>query len=229
MNRIANFVELESGSSIQGQVNPRIKHGGEAASYDPGMLFWTKVPRTGIDHWLIYLQTIDTVPNNSIDLNPDPIGHLDLVQTVHSFLTLTWSPATPFELSYSDVTTTVTTATSSTTVPASRQFVNAEALFESLAAEYLAGKTDIPQIVQRLGAPWSEADAVLRLERSGIHRPIGLSAPSPDQKIRVLNRLARIRAEFTADEFNEQHSIEREVTASQRIESVYVQPEDFTR
>jgi hypothetical protein len=123
----------------------------------------------------------------------------------------------------------ITTATSPMKDQANGQFAGSEALFESLAAEYATGQIDIPQIAQRLGAPWSEAEVILRLEQGGIHRSLDLCEPAPELKNRVLNRLASIRAESQAGQFDSPHAIEREVTASQRIESVYVQPEDFTR
>ena len=130
---------------------------------------------------------------------------------------------------HSEVIANVTTSSSLTKDKANGQCADSDALFESLAAEYVTGQIDIPQITQRLGAPWSEADVILRLEQSGIQRSIDLCEPSPERRDRVLNRLASIRSESRADEFNALHWIEREVTASQRIESVHVQPENFTR
>jgi hypothetical protein len=103
-------------------------------------------------------------------------------------------------------------------------FERIQDLFQTIVNDYVIGKVDVPDIVQNLGTPWTESTVVLLLELLGAYRPLSVNRMSQEKRDEILGKLAQIRKEGKLDEFNTENWIQREVTASQRIESVYVWP-----
>ena len=99
--------------------------------------------------------------------------------------------------------------------------------FQRLVDGYSKGRFDIPDIVSLLGKPWAESTVVLLLELLGARRSVFTGQLSTEDQKNVLGRLAEIRRTSEVEKFNSLGWIQREVIASQRIESVYVFPDDL--
>ncbi|SRR6266540_1151034 len=121
---------------------------------------------------------------------------------------------------------------SDATIPSTRTdplFENTKIFFQRLADEYSSGILDVPEITEWLGEPWTESTVILLLEVLGAHRSILMGQISPEEQENVLSRLAKIRGTVAVEKFNSTGWIQREVIASQRIESVYVFPDDLAQ
>ena len=89
---------------------------------------------------------------------------------------------------------------------------------QATAYEYSTGIIDIPEIARRLGIGWSENDVIILLERMGVHRPLSLCGLPHHEKNKALEILANLRKYAETERLNSVEWIQREVTASQRIE-----------
>ena len=95
-----------------------------------------------------------------------------------------------------------------------------------LIDNYVSGEMDIPDIVRYLGAGWDESKVVLFLEQGNAKRPLSMQKLSTSDKNNLLNKLAYIRGTVEIQEYNSDEWIFREVVATQRIESIYVDPKN---
>ncbi len=93
-----------------------------------------------------------------------------------------------------------------------------------LIEKYISGEMDIPDIASYLGKEWNLGMVVLWLEQNNVHRPLSMQKMSSSEKKNILNKLVNMRGTPKIQELNTDEWIDREVVASQRIESVYVNP-----
>ncbi len=93
-----------------------------------------------------------------------------------------------------------------------------------LAEQYRAGRIDLPEIALQMGAGWSVARVVAKLEEMGAYRPF-TTLPLTNREIdEVLASLPNSQDEALDEKYDNPEWIEREVAASQRIEGIYVDP-----
>ena len=156
---------------------------------------------------------------------PEPVSYAWIRQPTKSVFTFNEDPEQqiPFKTMRVSMVSDATTSLAKSD-PA---FENTRMFLQMLADEYSTGNIDITGLVKRLGEPWTESTVILLLEVLGAHRSIWMGQISRQEQENVLNRLAQIRGTAEIEKFNSTDWIQREVTASQRIESVYVLPNDF--
>jgi hypothetical protein len=104
---------------------------------------------------------------------------------------------------------------------------NIQSVLQMIVYEYSVGNLDINQILLILGEPWNESSIVLLLELMGAYRPLSLVGLKKNEHESILTKLADIRSSTKFNQFNDNNWINREVVASQRIESVYVSPQQL--
>ena len=136
--------------------------------------------------------------------------------------------STKFDIKKSKLRPKVSIESGSTVENIGKIFMRFDAFLLIKAHDYVAGKIDIPELVQEFGGAWTESSVVLLLEKIGAYRHMSVSALSDDEEYKVLRKLANIRSSKIYETYNEEHWIKREVIASQRIESIHLFPEDIS-
>jgi hypothetical protein len=104
---------------------------------------------------------------------------------------------------------------------------NSQLLFEALANDYALGQIDIPEIAQQMGKHWTADKVALQLELLGAYRSIAVLQLAQTEKKAILSRLAQLRKTGEVEKLKSKERIQREVIASQRIESVIISPDDM--
>lgn len=205
----------------------------EIRTYKPGPILRKPGIKTGSQRLLLtsrvltdYGWTSGSVTHNMDASTPEFVFYSRVTQPTRSVFLYDSYPAKyiPAETVY------VSTTSSSTSLLGQfdQLFENTKAFLQTLANDYAIGILDIPEIVRQLGEPWTESTVVLLLEFLGAHRPISMAKLSQQEKEDILNKLSQVRAASQAEEFNNTSWVQREVIASQRIESIYILPEHST-
>ncbi len=101
---------------------------------------------------------------------------------------------------------------------------SADAWKRRMGQAYVQGELDIPELARRMAPPGNEGDIARWLEENGLYRSLAANTLSAEERAGILAGLAAVSAAAAPGQFNTDELTRREVIASQRIESIYVNP-----